>query len=356
MKVVDFLIGDPDHDPPDVIRHALIEGVGAGADGYTNQQGSLAVRKAISGTLRKDGVACTEDNIFVSSGSKPIAWQFLTIHNRPEDKVALYAPYYPSYFKQIKFEGLVPQIVHKEAELLKLIKTRTVQAVILISPNNPDGKVWDPVFLREILDLSRHMGCQVVLDEAYCHFIYSEVHDSLLSMINVEDYQNLLVIRSFSKSLGICGWRLGYAVAASKICQQLTEVQATMLNPPSSLVQYAIAKGLMRVSPSYYEQNRQEYLGKLRKAVDIMRAGGVQVNLPEGGFYLFIDIEEHINGHYADIRLYVEDLASEYGVRVWPGTDFGAQNHIRISVASATQMDIEKGCYAILRSLKGCKK
>lgn len=357
---IDLLIGDPDHGPPKVLTEVLHNAIKSGNhNGYTDQQGDLETRAVICEYLKKEDIFVDPENIFISGGSKPIAYAAIQMLKKPNTKVVMLKPYYPSYINQILSMRISPDIVNSENDMIKKIANdKYVSTAIVVSPNNPDGKTYDNNFLMECVHFCKSNDIQLVIDEAYKDFKYKDPFESLASKIDDFEASNVTVIRTFSKSLAICGWRLGYSISSEKTAKKLKLFQSTANNPPNSLVQAAIKDSLMQIDDSYFEGNRKKYEDRLKTFTDLLNSNGIEADMPDGGFYIFLDLSGYIGSDkkYKDSKEFSVELARQTGVLTWPGVDYGNDCAIRISLASVKKEDLTKAPKDIAGFLEKIKK
>jgi len=341
---IDLLIGDPDHKPPEVLLKAYEEALRDGRfHGYSDQQGRLETRVAIAEALKKEGIHVGPENLFISGGSKSIANAIIQMNVEPGDKVSILSPFYLPYLNQVILAKGAAEIVGSEAAMVDRVRDRNVSTAIVVTPNNPDGKIYNTqFFLRTLVRVAEQNGVLVVVDEAYKDFWYSAPFQSIAADMDFKRDKNVVVVRTFSKSYGVCGWRLGYAIGHEEAIRNLKLYQSASINPPSTLAQVAFENALPSINSGYLEANREKYRTRLDIATDTLSESGILAAMPDGAFYIFLNLSDHIGPgrKYENSKAFSRALAQQTGVLTWPGADYGNDGAVRLSLASITDRNL----------------
>lgn len=356
IKVYGFGAGEPDFDTPEYIRKAAIEAINNGFTRYTAAQGTLDLRKAICAKLdRENGIKYNPNEIVVSSGAKhSLSNAFAAILN-PGDEVIVPVPYWVSYTEIIKLNSGVPVLVNTKAENgFKMTKeemeraiTDKTKAVLLNTPNNPTGSVYNKEELMALAETAINNNMYIVSDEIYERLTYDGVeHVSIASFS--EDIRNItILINGMSKAYAMTGWRLGYAASNEKVIKAMSSVQSHAVSHPSSITQYASTAALngpqddVKVMISEFEKRRNYMYEKINTIKYL------SCSKPQGAFYVYVNISELIGAELDGIKLNSSTdlsmvLLEKANVAVIPGAAFGTDSYIRLSYA--TSMDtIVKG-------------
>ena len=345
-KVFDFSIGNPNAPAPACVKEALFDLLNNDSSfhlhGYTSSVGDLKVREAIADYLNKTYNANTDSKlVYVSSGAAPsLAIIFNCIVNEG-DEVVTFSPHWPDY--KVLVEQVNGKIVEVKPEptkfypdfddLLAKITSKT-RAVVINSPNNPTGTVYDEktiIRLSEILnEKQKEYGHPIFLvsDEPYRELIYDDFKYPFVTNY----YDNSIICYSFSKSLSIPGERIGY-IAVSKNCYHAYDLSAAFGGAARALG-YACAPSMFQfVLPhclgktadlSFYKENRDILYKGLR---DI----GYEVVYPHGAFYLFVKALEEDDEHFSSV-------AKEMDLLIVPSKSFGYPGYVRVSYCVDKQM------------------
>lgn len=338
-NVFDFSIGNPSVPVPNQVSETLISLLknknSIDLHGYTSSAGSLDVRNAIANYLNRT-FNCYEDGLHIFLTMGAAAGITSSIHgllNEGEEVIVL-APFWPEYQifiekangKMIVVNCLKDSFMPDIDALEKAINEKT-KMVIINSPNNPTGVVYDERVIKSIALLLnkkqeeyRH-SIYLLSDEPYRDLIYSNKKYPFISNY----YNNSIITYSFSKSLSLPGERIGYVVVGYN-CQNKDDVFASIAGAARSLgyvcacslFQYLIPSCLgLTVDINIYRKNRDYLYTKLKEI-------GYETTYPEGAFYLFVKALEEDDEHFSEI-------AKKYELLLFPSSSFGVKGYVRIS-------------------------
>ena len=338
-NVFDFSIGNPNAPAPEVVKEAIIDLLNNDTSfhlhGYTSAVGDLKVRQAVASYLNETYNANTDERlIFISCGAMPaLAVLFNCLINEGEEVIA-FAPHWPDYKvltdqaggKLIQVKPETKNFYPDFDDLLEKINENT-KVVILNSPNNPTGSVYDEqtiIRLSEILsDKEKEYGHPIFLvsDEPYRELIYDDMKYPFVTNY----YHDSIVCYSFSKSLSLPGERIGY-IAISKDCYSAYDLSAAIGGSARSLG-YSCAPSLFQfVLP--YCLGKTADMDFYKKNRDLLYKGltdiGYEVIYPHGAFYLFMKALEEDDEHFSSV-------AKEMDLLIVPSKSFGYPGYIRVS-------------------------
>ena len=339
-NVFDFSLGNPNMEPPDEFYDALTKVVQErkpGAHAYMSNAGYPETRAAIARFVSDEqGVEVGPDNVVMTCGAGGgLNVMFRTLLD-PGDEVVIPSPFFVEYRFYVDNHSGVCKLVETAPDFsldLNAIEdaiTEKTKVVLVNSPNNPTGRVYDAETLRElgsILDRkSREFGKEIYLvsDEPYRKIAYDGIE--IPSILEV--YKNSLVITSYSKDLSLPGERLGFIIAHP----ELEPLGATMAGLVFSnrTLGFVNAPALMQRVTEHLQGVSVDALVYQRKRdmlCDMLAELGYQFVNPEGAFYLFP------SSPIDDVE-FVQELQKER-ILVVPGTGFGRSGHIRISYCVA---------------------
>ena len=267
----------------------------------------------------------------IGNGSKTLVYIALKLLLERGDKVCLFRPFYPAYLSLlIDFESQITYLDFQD-DYLKTIQEVQPKMLIVTSPNNPDGYTFSKKELDQLSSLTKELGCYLIIDEAYRNFIYDVNTKSQLE--DFEYDQHVIVLRTFSKALAICGWRIGYAIANPKIIQKMVKIQLSFFNPLNRVMQRALSKYLQKPEDQYPSHVENIFKRRLEKICECFLKREINIHCPQGAFYVFLELD------LEDTQQFCLDLALETGIILWPGFDFGKPRFLRISIA---QLEIEQ--------------
>ena len=338
-KVFDFSIGNPNAPAPLCVKEALLDLINNDSSfhlhGYTSSVGDLKVREAVANFLNEKYQADTDPKlVYISCGAAPsLAIIFNCLINKGDEVIA-FAPHWPDYKVLVdQAEGTLVQVKPETdhfypdfSDLENKISEKT-RAVIINSPNNPTGTVYnEPTIMRlsKVLEeKQKEYGHPIfiVSDEPYRELIYDDFKYPFITNY----YDNSIVCYSFSKSLSLPGERIGY-IAVSKSCYQAYDLSAAFGGAARalgyacapSMFQFVIAKCLGETADlSFYKENRDLLYKGL---TDI----GYEVVYPHGAFYMFMKALEDDDEHFSQV-------AKEMDLLIVPSKSFGYPGYIRVS-------------------------
>ena len=330
LPVINLAVGEPEHGAPLPVIAATKQALEEGKTRYSPVQGIKALKTGIAEQF--DGY--TEENIIVCNGSKHSLYAIFQVICNPQDEVVIPRPYWVSFSEQVKLASAVPVFVDTRAHQLdcravsEAISART-RAIIINSPNNPTGAVYPFKALREIADMAVSNDLFIISDEAYHAFIYDDgLRDGFSRMEDIRD--RLVIVRSFSKTYGMTGFRVGYVAAPVDIIEALGRLQSHLTGNVCTFAQEGALAALF-LNPSLVEKNRMQLKKKRDLAYEyaLRRFDCIK---PAGGFYLFADVSRQLKKFRTSEEL-AAHLLEKAGVAVVPGEAFGVGNHIRISYA-----------------------
>ncbi len=346
-NVISLGIGEPDFDTPQHIIDAAFQAASQGMTHYSDAQGILPLREAISEKLmRRNKVDAKPDEILVTiGGGGALSLAFLNTLN-PGDEVITADPCYAMYFPQLILAGAkaVTVPIHEEnqfrlkaADIAANITPKT-KMIILNSPQNPTGSVLTREDLEEVAELAKKHDLLVLSDEAYEEFIYGGgEHVSIGSLDGMKD--RVLTLNTFSKTYAMTGWRLGYIAGNKELIQRMTIYQGTFLANPCTFLQMGAIKAITTA-----EEDVKTMIAAYTRRRDIMVDGlnsipGITCLKPVGAFYAFPNIKGLGKSCY-DVAV---DFIQKAHVITTPGTAFGAEGegYLRMSYANSEENLIE---------------
>ncbi len=364
--VISFGVGEPDFDTPDNIKEAAVRAMQEGFTKYTAVGGIDGLKDAIIDKLKKDnGLTYKREEVIVSCGAKHSLYNIAQALYGPGDEVVIPAPYWVSYPDQVILNDATPVFVRTyeadsfrvSPEALSASITERTKALILNSPSNPTGMIYDREALDKIAELAVKHNFYVISDEIYEKLIYDGAEHVSIASLGREVQDRTIVVNGLSKSHAMTGWRIGYAAGPAGIVKAMTNIQSQSTSNPASIVQKAAVEALT---------GPQDFVGMMHREFDRRRRflvkalneiEGIRCSMPAGAFYAFPNTSE-IYGRWfgdraisssSDLALY---LLEEAGVAVVPGAAFGDDDYIRLSYATSME-DIGKGVERIKKALAG---
>lgn len=351
IDVISFSAGEPDFNTPKNIINAAIKAMEDGNTKYTSVNGILQLREAICKKFKDDnGLEYNPSQIVVSTGAKQsLANTFLAILN-PGDEVIVSTPYWVSYPELIKLADGKPVFVEGDEksnykftkENLEKAVTAKTKAIVLNTPNNPTGTIYNKEELEVIADFAKKYNIIIISDEMYEKLIYDNENHISIASLSKDAYERTIVINGLSKSYAMTGWRIGYCAASEKIAKLMISIQSHVTSNVCSITQYAALEALNgpqdEITKMINEfEKRRNYMINRIESID-----NLSIVKPKGAFYIMINIEnclgKKINGKILnDSMEFCASLLENEKLAVIPGKAFGLNNYIRVSYATSME-------------------
>lgn len=339
VDVVDFGAGEPDFDTPIFIKKAGIKSIQDGFTKYTPASGMDILKKAVSEKLRLDNqLSYKPEEIVITCGAKHALYNIFQIICNPGDEVLFISPYWVSYPEMIKLSGAIPKVVNTcertrflpDPGLIDKAITKKTKALIINSPSNPTGAVFDSGLLKEIAKIAIKKEIYVISDEIYEKIIYKGLHVSIAS-VDRKIKKYAFVVNGVSKTYSMTGWRIGYMAGPYDAIKKISSLQSHSTSNPTSISQMAALAAIQK-NGSFVHKMRREFIKRRDYIVKRINAmGDISCIKPEGAFYVFCNISKTGLRSLDFARM----LLDEAHVACVPGIAFGSDNHIRISFATS---------------------
>jgi aspartate aminotransferase len=335
-------VGEPDFDTPAHVVDAAAEASRAGATHYTSNAGLPDLRAAIAETMaREHAVRIAPDQVLVSTGGMEALHLALLVVAGPGDEVVIPTPGWPNYLTQAKLADAVPVEVPLPRERgFELDPERVVErigedtaAVVLSTPSNPTGQVFDPDAVHAVVDAAAENEAFVIADQVYSRLTYEGSQRAIAAYTDHPD--RVLTVDSFSKTYAMTGWRVGWLAGPADVIDAATAIRESTTACTSTPAQHAGLAALTGPQDPIREmyeafRERRDYVVERVGAIP-----GISAPCPEGAFYAFLDVRS-LEGTSMEIA---KRLLEEYGVVVAPGGGFGeaGEGHLRLSFANSLE-------------------
>ena len=349
IDVINMSVGEPDFNTPDHIKAAAKRAVDENYSRYSPVPGYADLRQAIVDKLKRENdLEYTPGEVLVSNGAKQSVCNTVMALVNPGDEVIIPAPYWVSYPQMVLLAGGTPVIVEATFEQnfkmtpgqLEAAITPRTRMVILCSPSNPTGSVYNKEELRALANIIlSHDDLYVLADEIYEHINYVGRHESIAQFPGMKE--RTIVVNGVSKAYAMTGWRIGYIAAPEWIVKGCNKLQGQYTSGPCSVSQKA-AEWAYTQSQQCVEQMRQAFERRRDLIVGLAREiPGLEVNVPEGAFYLFPKCSSFYGRlahdgspivNSTDLAMY---LLQEAHVATVGGDAFGAPDCFRMSYATS---------------------
>jgi aspartate aminotransferase len=363
-ELISFGGGGPSLPPPPEVTEEIIRRLRENpqaSTAYTGTRGFLELRKLIADDwLKHDGEAYNPEKevILTDGATEAIFCAFLSLFNK-NDEVVLTNPTYLGYLEAFQLAGArvkwlsvkVEEGYQPSLEVLKTVITRRTRAVVLLSPDNPTGRIIHGDFIKGLLDLATEYDFWIVNDSTYHDIVYGQPQPKISSLPGA--HERVLSVGSFSKEASVPGLRLGYALGPSELIDGMEKVKQYTTLAPNILSQYAMLPFLRNGVKERYL--RDYVLPTYKKRRDVMEetikqylpeAGLVR---PEGAFYFFVDMRHYLEVMDRDEQEFCNRLLTRKGVIAIPGSYFGDKGvgHVRLTFVSEPEDRIKLGMQRI---------
>lgn len=355
IDVISFGAGEPDFNTPENIRKEGIRAIEEGLTNYTPASGITELKEAVCAKFKRDNnLEYSPENIVISNGAKHSIFNALLAILNPGDEVIVGVPYWVSYPELIKIAGGKPVYIKTieenefkfTVEDLEKVKTNNTKAIILNSPSNPTGSIYNRKELEVIAEWAVRNNIFVISDEIYEKLVYDDEHISIASLN--EDIKKLtIVINGMSKAYSMTGWRIGFLAADKEIAKVISNIQSHTTSNPCSISQYASVVGL-NGDQTAIEEMRKQFEERRNYMVDAVNSiSGISCRKPKGAFYIMVNIKELKGKTIRGVKINSSlDLArvllDEGKVAVIPGIGFGDDDYFRLSYATSMK-NIKEG-------------
>ncbi len=283
---VNFSIGQPDFDVPEPLKEEAIKAIKAGQNKYSQTAGDANLKKRIAGQIKNE-FGWSEPEILITSGvSGGLLLAFLALIN-PDDEVIIPDPYFVIYKHVINMLGgkcvFVDSYPDFELPIDKIADaiTNKTKMIILNSPCNPTGVVYSEEQIKALAEVAAEKDILVMTDEIYERFCYDGECPSIANYC-----EKTLLLRGFSKSYAMTGWRLGYIAAGESlknVIEEMTKIQQyTFVCAPTPFQKAAISALDYEISDlvDAYRRKRDLLYDGLKDKFELVKPGGA--------FYAFI--------------------------------------------------------------------
>lgn len=365
-EVLSFAAGEPDFKPPTAVREAVSKASLEEPIRYAPVPGTPALRDAVAkelGAFHQREFARGE--VLVSCGAKHSLANLFLAALDPGDAVVVGAPYWVSYPAMVGLGGGVPVTVSTSRatgwkltpDALEPVLGPKTRFVILNSPSNPTGAGYTKDELRALGEVVAKKTPQawIVTDDIYRNLVYDgfEATSAFVALQGVTE--QIIAIDGVSKTYAMTGHRVGFMAGPSTLISAASRIQSQTTSGAATLSQRAALAALTDPSvPAEVDAMRTAFARRRGLILEgLSQAPGVEVEKPDGAFYVFADVSRHVGQgakHSTDIEL-ATWLLEEALVASVPGTPFGAPGHLRLSYAT-DDASIEEGCRRIAKALQ----
>ena len=365
--IIAFNVGEPDFNTADHINEAMFEAVRAGHTKYVNTNGIIELREAISRKFkRENNIEYKASQIVVSTGAKQALYNILLTIAQEGDEVIIPTPCWASYEELVKLVDAKCIFVETKDDfqldveaIEKAITTKT-KAIIITTPNNPTGSVYDKESLKAVADLAIKSDFYIISDEIYEKLIYDGQKHVSMASLSQGAYEHTITVNGFAKAYAMTGHRIGYAAFPNdKLAKASSKIQAHTTSNSTTFVQYAAIEAL-ESDQSFVDEMVKEFEKRRNLSFKLLDdIDNIKYSKVNGAFYIMIDVSYYFGKKYGDLIIKdVNDLSmyllEEGLIALVPGSAFQAPNCLRFSYSNS-QENIEKGLKRMKEALSKLK-
>jgi len=334
IDVISLSIGEPDFDTPQHITDACIAALKKGETHYAPSNGIPELTGAIAEKITKENkFPCTPQQVIVACGAKDAIYEACEAVLNPGDETIILTPAWVSYEPCIQIAGGKP-VFHEindktfqlDDSLLEKV-TRNTKMIIVNSPSNPTGAVFDKKSMKLVADLCEDKDVYAMSDEIYEKMIYGKEHLSLAAIGDM--HHRTITINGFSKAYAMTGWRLGYAVAPKEIIAEMSKVQQHSISQVTTFAMFGGVAAL-KGDQTCVEAMRQEFDKRRQYVIHELKAMGYETAPAEGAFYAFVKVA-------GDDMEVASRWLDKGHVAATPGSAFYAPGWVRLSYAASME-------------------
>lgn len=345
--IINLAVGEPDFKTPAPVIDATCQALSTQATRYGPVAGLDALRSELATAF--DGYG--PENILITNGAKQALYCLFQVLCNPGDEVILPRPCWVSFTEQIKLAGGIPVLVdtvdHQlDLEAIEQAVTARTRILLINTPNNPSGAVYSAEALAETARIAQRHDLYLIADEAYQAFVFDDQHRKPLFDV-CSDSQRLIIVRSFSKTYAMTGFRVGYVAGPEEVVRGLLKFQSHLSGNVCTFAQHgAVAalkmdQGLVQQRCTILQQRRDLAFTLAKDLFGCIK--------PQGAFYLFPNVDQYLGPNETSEYLAMR-LLQTAGVAVVPGEAFHHPGHLRISFG-ASEADLCAGFERIKKAL-----
>lgn len=343
-------LGEPEFDTPQEIRDEVTRALQRGETHYPPNNGTPFLRRSISEYMSAQGFDYAPDNVIVTDGATEALHATLLAMLEPNDEVIIPTPAFGLYESIVRVNHAFPVFLDTaradfqiDEDALRDRVTPATKAIVICSPNNPTGCIFNAASLDAVARVAAETGIYVICDDVYNRLVYTGGYERF-ALRHPELREQTVVVDSFSKPWAMTGWRIGWLAADPSLAVQIAKAHQYMVSSAVSFEMPAAAAALS-VDPTpmleTYRARRARVLAALEKM-------GLAVVEPAGAFYVFPSIK----GTGLTSEQFCARAIEEAGVGLVPGSCFGSEGYVRLSYCVSDE-DLDEGLRRLDRFVAG---
>ncbi|RVM17895.1 aminotransferase class I/II-fold pyridoxal phosphate-dependent enzyme [Sinorhizobium meliloti] len=349
--IIDLTAGEIWSDLAPTIREGAIDAINRGVNRYTDTIGMTELREALARKISLDtGQIWKVEEVAVTSGAKQALFNAAMVLLNPGDEIIIPAPYWTTFPAQVLIAGGTPVFVDTRsngyvpriADIKAAVTDRT-RAIVINTPNNPTGAVYDVQTLVGIAELAISRNLWIIFDECYGDFVHGHhTHHPIVSIVP-EVRSRTVIVNAFSKSLALTGWRIGYLAGPKEVINAAKALQSHTTSNANVIAQHAVLTHLQRGDGGYESKLRSQLASARQIGLNVLSSlTRIPVPKAQGGFYFYLDLSDLLRptlvaGASPTADDVVNSLLSEAGIAAVSGTAFGDPAGLRLSYGIPTE-------------------
>ena len=350
IDIIGLSLGEPDFNTPDFIKNSAIDAINQNYNSYTPVDGYLELKEAICKKFHRDNkIIYNPNQIVVSTGAKQSIANVVQALIKPGEEVILLAPFWVSYSAIVLMADGIPKILKSDisndfkvsAKQIDDAISEKTKMIIINSPNNPSGSIYNEKELYEIASvIKKYPNVFVLSDEIYEHINYGTKHVSFASIEGM--YERTVTVNGIAKAFAMTGWRIGYLGAPIWIAKACTKLQGQVTSGANCIAQRATIEAITE-SPEKIKYMVKEFEQRKNLIIKLLsEIKGFQLNNPDGAFYIFPDISYYFGKTISDVTIknasdFAMLILEKAHVATVTGDAFGSPKNIRISYAASNE-------------------
>ena len=350
IDIIGLSLGEPDFNTPDFIKNSAIDAINQNYNSYTPVDGYLELKEAICKKFHRDNkIIYNPNQIVVSTGAKQSIANVVQALIKPGEEVILLAPFWVSYSAIVLMADGIPKILKSDisndfkvsAKQIDDAISEKTKMIIINSPNNPSGSIYNKKELNEIASVvKKYPNVFVLSDEIYEHINYGTEHVSFASIEGM--YDRTITVNGIAKAFAMTGWRIGYLGAPIWIAKACTKLQGQVTSGANCIAQRATIEAITE-SPEKINYMVKEFEQRRNLIIKLLsEIKGFQLNNPDGAFYIFPDISYYFGKTISDVTIknasdFAMLILEKAHVATVTGDAFGSPKNIRISYAASKE-------------------
>ncbi|MDX8437692.1 aminotransferase class I/II-fold pyridoxal phosphate-dependent enzyme [Mesorhizobium abyssinicae] len=343
QEVIDLTAGEIWSELAPTIREGAINAINNGVNRYTDTLGMMELREALARKVSFDtGQTWRADEIAATTGAKQALFNATMVLLNPGDEVIIPCPYWTTFSAQVVIAGGKPVFVDTRSNAyvpriqdIAAALTEKTRAIVVNTPANPSGAVYDFDTLTAIAHLAINRDLWVIFDECYANFVYGHhAHHPIVSVVP-EVRSRTIIVNGFSKSLALTGWRIGYLAAPKEVVDAVRALQSHTTSNPNVIAQHAVLAHLERGDGRHESKLGLQLASSRQIGLGILYSlRRIPAPRAQGGIYFYLDLSKlrpaFKNGP-ASADDVVTSLLADAGVAAVSGTAFGDPLGLRLS-------------------------